>query len=90
MLEDRAALQLVQQLQAFERSLRLPSCQLPRLPAPGLHADLAQDLFMRLVLNTLREQGGARHAFEVRHPSWLVEETFRLLREAAVALCYSD
>jgi uncharacterized protein YecE (DUF72 family) len=33
---------------------------------------------------------GLRAALEVRHPSWLVPETFDLLRKAGVALCIHD
>ncbi|MCK6548813.1 DUF72 domain-containing protein [Myxococcota bacterium] len=33
---------------------------------------------------------GQRVAFEFRHPSWLDEEVFSLLRGAGAALCYSD
>jgi uncharacterized protein YecE (DUF72 family) len=33
---------------------------------------------------------GLRHAFEFRHESWFVEETYRLLREHDVALVVAD
>jgi uncharacterized protein YecE (DUF72 family) len=33
---------------------------------------------------------GQRHAFEFRHPSWFVEETYTLLREHNVALVIGD
>jgi uncharacterized protein YecE (DUF72 family) len=33
---------------------------------------------------------GTRAAFEFRHPSWLDDETFDILREANLALCIAD
>ena len=52
---------------------------------PNFHADHER-------LATALEQlpRGERHAFEFRHPSWFVEETYVLLREHGVALVIAD
>lgn len=47
------------------------------------------DRFLR-VLQRQRHVQGLRAAVEVRHGSWLVPETFDLLRKAGVALCFHD
>jgi len=41
-------------------------------------------------LHLLREYGGVRHAFEFRHPGWIVPEVTSILREEGHALCMAD
>ena len=41
-------------------------------------------------LERQRHVAGVRAVLEVRHASWLVPETFDLLRKAEVALCFHD
>jgi uncharacterized protein YecE (DUF72 family) len=45
--------------------------------------------FLR-ALQRQRHVAGVRAVLEVRHASWLVPETFDLLRKASVALCFHD
>jgi uncharacterized protein YecE (DUF72 family) len=45
--------------------------------------------FLR-ALERQRHVEGVRATLEVRHASWLVPETFDLLRKAGVALCFHD
>jgi uncharacterized protein YecE (DUF72 family) len=57
---------------------------------PQLHADIPR---LRVFLRTLGRQphvAGLRAVLEVRHPSWLVAETYDLLGKAGVALCFHD
>jgi uncharacterized protein YecE (DUF72 family) len=60
-----------------------------QLPAQ-FHADLPR---LGRFLDALRRQGHVeklRATLEIRHASWLVPETFDLLRKAGVALCFHD
>jgi uncharacterized protein YecE (DUF72 family) len=52
---------------------------------PNFHAD-----HERLAVALEQLPRGERHAFEFRHPSWFVEETYVLLREHGVALVIAD
>lgn len=52
---------------------------------PNFHADHG-----RLAAALEQLPRGERHAFEFRHPSWFVDETYVLLREHGVALVIAD
>jgi uncharacterized protein YecE (DUF72 family) len=52
---------------------------------PGLHRD---DETLASFLSDL--PGGVRHVIEFRHPSWLVEDIFGVLRQHRVGLCVFD
>ncbi|HEX6212015.1 MAG TPA: DUF72 domain-containing protein [Methylomirabilota bacterium] len=57
---------------------------------PQFHADLPRlSRFLR-ALGRQPHVPGLRAALEVRHASWLVPETYDLLRKAGVALCVHD
>ena len=57
---------------------------------PQFHVDLPRlERFLR-ALGRQRLAPGVRATLEVRHASWLVPETFDLLRKANVALCFHD
>jgi uncharacterized protein YecE (DUF72 family) len=57
---------------------------------PQFHADLPRLTTFRRTLGRHPHLRGLRAALEVRHPSWLVPETFDVLRKAGVALCLHD
>jgi len=65
---------------------------------PGnFHRDLIRlDDFLAILPRTLGEVGGApndvvlRHAIEFRHPSWYVDDTYRILEAHSVAMCLHD
>lgn len=52
--------------------------------------------FLAILPRTLGEIGGSptatvlHHAIEFRHPSWYVDETYRLLEDHSMALCLHD
>jgi uncharacterized protein YecE (DUF72 family) len=52
---------------------------------PALKCDVA---LLKSYLELL--PGGIRHAFEFRHPSWLTEEVYAILRERNVSLCVAE
>ena len=54
------------------------------------HANLPRLARFLRALDRQRVLPGVRATLEVRHPSWLVPETFDLLRKANVALCFHD
>ena len=57
---------------------------------PHFHADLPRLATFLRALGRQPHLGGLRAVLEVRHGSWLVPETFDLLRKAGVALCLHD
>jgi uncharacterized protein YecE (DUF72 family) len=77
---------LLRRLQPLDAALGPVLFQLP----PNFHADLPR---LRAFLSSLGRQphtAGLRATLEVRHTSWLIPETFDLLRKAGVALCLHD
>jgi uncharacterized protein YecE (DUF72 family) len=54
------------------------------------HANLPRLARFLRALQRQRHVEGVRATLEVRHASWLVPETFDLLRKAGVALCFHD
>jgi uncharacterized protein YecE (DUF72 family) len=57
---------------------------------PQFHVNLPRLTRFLRALERQRHVRGVRAALEVRHASWLVPETFDLLRKANVALCLHD
>ena len=57
---------------------------------PQFHADLGRLARFLGALGRQPHLRGLRAALEVRHASWLVPETYDLLRKAGVALCLHD
>jgi uncharacterized protein YecE (DUF72 family) len=77
---------LLRRLQPLGPTLGPVLFQLP----PQFHANIQR---LRAFVRALQRQPhvpGLRAVLEVRHPSWLVPETFDLLREAGVALAFHD
>jgi uncharacterized protein YecE (DUF72 family) len=67
-----------------------------QLPA-NFHCDVPRlDDFLAILPRTLGEIGGTpktrplQHTIEFRHPSWYVDDTYRVLAAHAVALCVHD
>src|SRR5262249_24325497 len=54
------------------------------------HADLGRLATFLRALGRQPHLAGLRAVLEVRHASWLVPETFDMLRKAGVALCFHD
>jgi uncharacterized protein YecE (DUF72 family) len=57
---------------------------------PQFHANLPRLARFLRALGRQRLVPGVRTTLELRHASWLVPETFDLLRKANVALCFHD
>ena len=67
-----------------------------QLPANFHRDDARLDEFLAILPRTLGEIGGTprelilRHAIEFRHPSWYVDEVYRILDAHSITLCLHD